>query len=543
MAAPLIETVFKPEAKNIKSIFDGGNYYQVPDYQRPYSWGDEQIEQLWDDLYSAFAERQQSYFLGPVILAPSRGGYSEIIDGQQRLTTLTILFCVLRDMFYAEEKRVLNRIQSLEEGKFRLRLITQLNLQNQFEQEVLNGIKFPKEKPAENSDRFLSAAWLLKEKLSALDRGSVQGFLDYVLENVVLITITCANVTSAIKLFQVINTRGLDLSNADLVKSYLFAQLNDDLEKEKFRLTWTQVDELVGQMQDETMEDLFTYYEYYLLSRVPKRSLYEEIEAQLKGVDANKAVYDFKKFVECYKSVYDMQSKTVYSLWYLPNQVFWKSILSTATMAGYANFQELVTLLRSLYYTYWIAGFTSAKVRQLSFDLIGAVKEQKPVQELKALVLAKFKEDGTADLVRKNLLGNAYDSKWLKPTLLSIEYEQTDAAKLAFVELVRNLQIDHILPQAWQNDTSWNSVWNNADAAEWLNRPGNLALLSGRKNIAASCDSFEKKKRIYSGKGIDGKTAFLTSQPISDEPVWTVTEVRKRQDWFETEATRLLVLA
>jgi uncharacterized protein with ParB-like and HNH nuclease domain len=91
MESSLIEAVFKPEAKSVRSIFDGSNYYQVPDYQRPYSWGDDQVEQLWDDLYSAFEENQPNYFLGPVILAPTRGGYSEIIDGQQRLTTLTVL--------------------------------------------------------------------------------------------------------------------------------------------------------------------------------------------------------------------------------------------------------------------------------------------------------------------------------------------------------------------------------------------------------------------------------------------------------------------
>lgn len=538
----MLDTIFKPEAKNVRGTFDGENYYQVPDYQRPYSWGDEQIDQLWDDIFSAYSEKQQSYFLGPVILTPSRGGYSEIIDGQQRLTTLTILFCVLRDLYYAKDNKVVNRIQSLEEGKFRLRMITQMNLQNHFEQIILNGVKFPAQKPTDTGDKFLNAAWMFREKLKPLSKAVVDGFLAFVLNSVVLITITCSSRSSAIQLFQVINTRGLDLSNADLIKSHLFGRLEGDLDKQKFVSTWTQIDEIASQMEYETMEDLFTYYEYYLLAKIPKRSLYEEIEAQMKGVDSNKAIYDFKKFVEFYHNVYDMQSKKVYSLWYLPNQVFWKSILATAKMVQYAEFEALVRLLRALYYTYWIAGFTSAKVRQLSFDIIGGLKNKKSIDDLRVLVKSKIAEDSARELVDRNIRGDAYDSKWFKPTLLSIEYEQTDASKLAFIDITRSLQSDHILPKAWQSKPQWRVIWNDKDAIEWLNRPGNLALLSGKKNSGASNDPFDKKKHVYNGKGIDGKTAFLTSQPISAEPQWSLAQVKQRQDWFQFELSKLLLV-
>ena len=91
--------VFKPESKTIREIFDGNNYYHIPDYQRPYSWENEQIEQLWDDIYSAFDASDESYFLGPTIFIRSEEGHLEVVDAQQRLTTLTILFCVLRDFY------------------------------------------------------------------------------------------------------------------------------------------------------------------------------------------------------------------------------------------------------------------------------------------------------------------------------------------------------------------------------------------------------------------------------------------------------------
>ena len=99
--------IFKPDAKTIAKIFgDADSYYQVPDYQRPYSWEDEQIEQLWDDLYSAMQSGDESYFLGPMILIRTKDGYFEVVDGQQRLTTLTILFCVLRDLYGSDIEKL-----------------------------------------------------------------------------------------------------------------------------------------------------------------------------------------------------------------------------------------------------------------------------------------------------------------------------------------------------------------------------------------------------------------------------------------------------
>src|SRR5208283_477104 len=182
-------------------------------------------------------------------------------------------------------------------------------------------------------------------------------------------------------------------------------------EKGKFHDTWTQIEQLAQQMGPETLENLFTFYEYYLLARVPKRSLYEEIEDQLKSDDPNTAIYKFKTFVEGYQEVYSTPSKVVYSLLYLPNQVFWKSILASAKMAGYSNsdFAALSVLVRALYFSYWIAGHTAAKLRQFSFDIVTAVKDRKSIPELKGMISEKMKKDRVVELVNENLLNDAYN--------------------------------------------------------------------------------------------------------------------------------------
>src|SRR2546421_693252 len=525
-----VEISFKPEAKCVKDIFDGSNYYLVPGYQRAYSWEDEQVEELWDDLFSAFQEQNVSYFLGPVILTRSSEDdrYYEIIDGQQRLTTLTILFCVLRDRYFQNEKKILNRIKSLEEGRYRLRLITQMHYQSQFEDEILNGVKIPNAKSKTlGQNKFLNTALILAGRLQQVaDKQIIEKFLDFVLNRVIMITITCSSLSSAIRLFQVINTRGLELSNSDLIKSHLYGLLADNLARSKFEATWTQVDTLATQGR-ESLEDLFTYYEFYLLARIPKRSLYEELEAQFRGKNPKEAIYGFKSFVDHFVEIANLQSKAVYALWYLPNQLFWKAILTTARKIESPNFDELVKLLRRLYYAYWIAGYTTAKVRQFSFDIIAMLKQGKSIEDVKSEADQRFSEDHIIERARQSLEDDVYGQPWLKPLLMLLEYEQTDISKNPFVELDRNVHIDHVLPQEWVNVKDWKQSWTSTDAEKWLNRMGNMTLLSGRKNISASNESFQKKKNIYLGKGRDGITGFLTTQRIIDNEKWTREETEK----------------
>ena len=90
---------FEPNTLTIAELFGNqDSFYKIPRYQRPYKWENEQVEQLWDDIYSAYEENINNYFLGSIITAKD-GSSIDIIDGQQRMTTLMILFCVLRDVF------------------------------------------------------------------------------------------------------------------------------------------------------------------------------------------------------------------------------------------------------------------------------------------------------------------------------------------------------------------------------------------------------------------------------------------------------------
>ncbi len=292
-----------------------------------------------------------------------------------------------------------------------------------------------------------------------------------------------------------------------------------------------------------TMEDLFTLYEYYLLARNPKRSLYEELIStdKFKDEEPNKIIFEFYKFIECFNKIFQMESKLVFSFWYLPNQVFWKTILTTAKDVGFSDFGGLCKELRKVYYSYWMAGYTTSKIKQLSFNLIGWVKEKKQLTEIRKETEMKMTEDNVIKLMTENLQNDVYGEPWLKPLLALIEYEQTDDSKISFIELNNKLHVDHILPAKWYLIDDWKKKWTKNQADKWLHKIGNLTLLSGKKNIAASNDSFKKKKDIYE-KGHGGTTAFEISKQIIGKLDWLENDVEKRQKWMTGQIETILGL-
>lgn len=306
--------VFEPHTKSVKSIFgEPTSYYQIPDYQRPYDWEDEQIQQLWDDIYSSFDSKEDFYFLGPMILVKTKDGYLEVVDGQQRLTTLTILFCVLRDLFFQHLKRkdeilknqILDSIESMRMKKYRLRLITQAQYQNRFEQEILRKVMLPQEaltqrQKKKSKYKFMNAALVLKNSLDEIydDFGMyrIRALVQFILDKVVFITIICSDIVSAIKIFQIINTRGLELSLADLVKSSLLARLDDEKKREHFMASWRDI-EKISENNDETVSELLRYYAFYLLASKPKNLFTKNSKRSSRRKKPTKLSMNFKNLL------------------------------------------------------------------------------------------------------------------------------------------------------------------------------------------------------------------------------------------------------
>ncbi len=574
-----MEDIFKPSSLTIKQLFGNTDaLYQIPRYQRPYSWGDEQLSKLWDDLIDA-QENDPNYFLGSIITArpEENSSYIDVVDGQQRLTTLTILLCVYRDLFpeinkeildsdpFAIDNKVLDSSIKFNDRFERLRLRTHSNHQSDFESIVLKGNTTDNNKPLKKElqkddpkFKFQNTAYFFTIKLTEIGEEKSGKLLNYLFNQVKIIRIDCHNVAFAIKLFQVLNDRGLDLTNSDLIKSHLISKIqklysnNDELRKQKedqFMDDWKTCENIASDT-DESLNDLFVMYEYYLLAQNPKKSLYEELVDLIKNVgekerDPNEFIIDLKIFALNYKEkIHDVEDKLIYSYYYLGWSVYWKTILTTAHKEQYKEIEVLTKILRRYYYLNWIAGNTLSRIKQMSFNLIKWIKEKKTVKFIDNEFSIHLED--TIKRAIENLKGDIYFEKWCKPLLFLIEYNQTDNSTNSFLQMWdRTIQVEHILPRGYKQNKDWKKQFEyNEQINTFINTGANLTLLSGTKNLQASNFSFKEKIKAYKGKGYykqseDGITSFRITQKIVDdfnsgifESQWNEKSLEQRLKWF-----------
>jgi len=354
-----------------------------------------------------------------------------------------------------------------------------------------------------------------------------------------MIKIVCYDESFAIKLFTVLNDRGLDLTPADIIKAYLLQNL-DEGRRLNFTEVWKRV-ENTAKLSDESLQGIFNLYLYYLKNENPKRAIQDELKNEFKNDNPQQIILDIEKFA---KNILEIQNdnsdKEISMLKYLRQSVYWKSILATAKQVEYKNYEELKSLITKYYYQSWIANGTSNRVKQTSFNILKKVKNKADINEIKFLIqenLSKYEN-------YKNFLSieNAYWTNWLKPVLLSIEYFQQDQRE--FIPISRELHVEHILPKEWnKTELNWKDRFSEETARPVLNSLGNLTLLSGHKNIQASNRNYSDKIEIYkgiSGKGFDGKTSFEITKRVLDEySDWTTENINKRYGWLLLEIKRV----
>lgn len=548
--------IFKPDNKTIQQIFrDTDAFYNMPIYQRPYSWDKERVEQLWYDIVEAFRNNQNdpkldpNYFLGSVVVVKRVNGY-EVVDGQQRLTTLTILFCTLRDLgldISPKYKALINAcIKDDIEEKDRLILTTHLNNQANFEESVINGINFTSLKKEIANNRFLQNAYYFKELIEQCQNPSDEyyisdfnAFIDYFFNKVTLIRIVCFDEGFAIKLFSVLNDRGLDLTPADIIKAHLLQNL-DETRRNSFIEVWKRI-ETTAKHSGETVQSIFNLYLYYLKAENPRKALQDELKEQFKGQSPQQIILDIEKYALVLSEINnETKDKDISLLRYVNHSIYWKTILATAIHTNYKQYDELKTILRKYYYQSWIAGGTLNRIKQTSFNILKAIKSNKDVSEIKSMVIENLNKYENFEKFLDN--ENLYFINWHKAILLAVEYYEQDDRE--YIPITRELHTEHILPQEWnKEELNWKDYFESSKAQKLLNSLGNLTLLSGTKNIRASNRNFVDKQEIYSGKGIDGKTSFeITKAVLENNSQWDEDSINKRAKWLKERISTIFTI-
>ena len=530
-----------------KVLCDDERFYQIPDYQRPYSWDKDNVSDLISDLVTSYINNiEENYFCGSLVLVQGDKGRLDIIDGQQRVTTFTILACVIRDLYYdiLDEKQKdyikLSIQDKYENTKRKLKFLTNDKYQLDFEETVLKKINFISNKNDYEKDfpknRYLQNAHFIRDNIKEnfvnfnID---VNKFVIWLYEKVVLTTILCPNADSAIRIFNVLNDRGMPLSPIDILKSSLMQRILNEEDKNTFKVSWEAIITKL-EFDDIAFEDMLNSYLYYKLGDNPSVRIDTELmdifKKENKLENPLEVISEIKNFSDSYIEILTLKNKYIFCLKYLKHRIYWTSILASAKFVKYKDFDKLIKYLMAYYYQNWIAGKTVANIKQTSFNIIKSIKKDDNIDEIIKLMQENLKKYETTNMFENELnINNHYERNWAKPLLILVEYFWTDSQneQQSFIPLSSKLHLEHILPQT--TNEFWNNIFTIEQREIWTNSLANLVLLSLRKNIQAQNYDFNSKKEAYFNND-NVVTSFHTTRDIKEICEWNEKELKLRKD-------------
>lgn len=269
------------------------NEFLIPDYQRPYAWTEEQCQTLWDDLY-AFAipdddysrfHDTDEYFLGSIVTFKNDDNQLEVIDGQQRLTTLLLLFRALYNSYQVNQEANAKTIKAnLEQciwktDEFENKQEDQLKINSEVatddaKEEFLKILKTG-DVDKDNNSQYTKNYRFFVKKIDELKQNNPACF-DYltkrILDNCILLPIEAESQDTALRIFSTLNDRGLPLSDADIFKAQFYKYYGDKGEKQTFIENWKSLEQVANDIFRPAagmtpMDDLFARYMYYLRAK------------------------------------------------------------------------------------------------------------------------------------------------------------------------------------------------------------------------------------------------------------------------------------
>ena len=268
----------KAQVESISKLKD--YFFVVPDYQREYVWKpDDQVEQFLIDIdneYEPNVSNQKSYFIGSIIIVENEGKF-DVIDGQQRLTTIILSLCAFRDLLKPlslddKQKKYLQTIEELLSDFDIKSEETKLRLELQYEESkgylncLIENKDFTEIKTA-SIIKMEQAYVRIKDHLNTyqnIDTNSLVSYARYFLTKIELVVINSENLSSALKIFETINQRGAGLNAMDLVKNLLFSQSNE-VDFQKIKETWKEITSNLQLCKEDNSP--LRFLRYFLMAR------------------------------------------------------------------------------------------------------------------------------------------------------------------------------------------------------------------------------------------------------------------------------------
>ena len=557
-------TTIEVNKQNVEMFLGSGKSkpFVIPEYQRPYAWTEEQVETLFEDLWefttiSGGAERESSYFLGSVVSYENENGEQEIIDGQQRITSLFLLLRAIYTKLVAtpesertaEANNFIGKIEPTIWRTYKLtgtvnfkNILLTSRVVNNEGNEILRAI-LESGKTDENAKDNYSRNYRYFQKL--FDRHSTENplmiyqFIYAVLNQAILLPITADTQDTALTIFSTLNDRGLPLSDADIFKAKIYNQLEVEAKK-VFIERWKDLDEQATDA-NESIQQLFYYNMFYY------RALDQDTNTTTPGV---RKYYASNKFERLYKK------ELLDTLFVILN--LWKVINKGEEIEGEAwsknnKIKQTLDILTSYPNEFWkypvviyyvcyrneeffetrFARFLNKLLMELmtKYLMMPTINAVKPdILKLNSAIVASnrpifgFK---TVDVTQLEPYIHNPNRNAVRMLLKTLAYEHQDEL------LPSKWEIEHIFPQKWQ--TNYFPKESDSIIKEKIEHIGNKLPFEKKLNIVAGNGYFSKKKEEYRVSKITITNTMGTSEVME----WNLDSIIKRDLRISDEMAKI----
>lgn len=535
----------------LSKIFSSEFEFVIPSYQRPYAWTVDQASELLDDLVAFHeAEGEEGYFLGSIVLIKSDGApLSEVIDGQQRLTTLTILFAAIACAHDAANKDEL-KPYILEPGKkmegilpkprlslrardqgFFTKYIQNFNL-NQLMELDSSSLNNESQRNIRANAEYLLAE--IEKRFEAPDE--LEAFVTFLLTRCFLVAVSTPTQESAFRVFSVMNSRGLDLQPTDIIKADLIGQIKGESSQNQYNEKW---EEMEIDLTRGGFNDLFSYIRMIYAKEKAKRSLLEEFRAHVlpnnpdprafiddvlepfAGAlnDIRSASFVATQHAETVNQYIRWLNRIDNSDWIPPAILFLKK--HRGKPAQVARFFKLLERLAAFMHVDRHNVNDRIEVYgELISEIEGGARPDDMIQlNFNVKECKQFRAALDGDIYKLTPRRRNY-------LILRLDSFISDGAATYDPKI---LTIEHVLPQTVDDGSEWAEWWPDAEERErWVHRLANLVPLNKKKNSSAQNYDFAEKCKIYFSGTKNVSSYALTSQVISQTD-WSPRTVRARQ--------------
>ncbi|GGG58139.1 hypothetical protein GCM10011374_21180 [Kocuria dechangensis] len=527
------------------------NYaFKIPDYQRPYSWQPEQAMQLVQDLRDHMGRSaEEPYFLGSIVLIKDdHNPEAQVIDGQQRLTTLTILLSVLRDLTTDPKLEAsLNKL-IMDEGD----LLSGTDGEARLTVRDRDAVFFRKciQEPGATTDLLTrNAAFFgtdaqkamrdnaaeIHAALVKMSDGERTRLAVTISRQTFLVVVQTSDLESAYRIFTVMNSRGLELSTADLLKSKIIGSMHSE-KRAEYADRWENAEQEVGR---SAFNDLFLYLRWIFQKKRPTTSLFKEYEISvLPDFLPGRAACFVDEWVVPYADALTEITSHSYSASHGAEAVNawvrrlseidnedWRPAALWALKTHHEDPQWLDAFLRKLerLAASMLLQRTYATPRQQRYgDLLKQVEEHGPAAPAFDL------DDREKAATRAALRDDIYTVPPCRRYVLQrLDEVLANHPGVTYSHAV--VSIEHVLPQNPAADSEWVRMFTEAQRQHWVHKLANLVLLNRRKNSQAGRYDFEDKKNSYFRSSGGVPTFALTIQVLS-QASWTPQVLEDRQE-------------